>query len=192
MRNEADNKRVALIRSATRLFSERGFHGTPTAMISKEAGVSSGILFHYFSTKEDLINATYYAAKAQMMKAVAIGIDDEPTIEGKVRRMLSNSIRWSLANPQEFMFVEQFSSSPYITRITKEDLAKDKEFFDNLLNESIREGKVREMDDGLLLYMVQGVISAAVKKSLRAGPGQDVDRIIDEVYCLIWGGISAK
>ncbi len=127
-----------------------------------------------------------------MIKAVATGIDDEPTIEGKVRRMLSNSIRWGLANPQEFMFVEQFSSSPYITRITKEELAKDYEFFHYLFDECFREGKVREMDYGLLLYMVQGVIAAAVKKSLREGPGQDVDKIIDEVYRLIWGWISSK
>lgn len=187
-----EDKRVALIRAATKLFSERGFHGTPTAMISKEAGVSSGILFHYFPTKEDLINATYYAAKAQMMKGVTAGIDDEPTIEGKIRRMLSNSIRWSLANPQEFMFVEQFSSSPYITRITKEELAKDNEFFYKLLKGYIREGKIREMDYGLLLYLVQGVIVAAVKKSLREGPDPDVDGIIDEVNRLIWGWISVK
>jgi AcrR family transcriptional regulator len=192
MRNETDNKRAALIHAAMKLFSERGFHGTPTAMISKEAGVSSGILFHYFSTKEDLINATYYDAKARMAKAVAIGIDDEPTAEGKVRRMLSNNIRWSLTNPQEFMFIEQFSSSPYITRITKEELEKDYEFFHYLLDECIREGKVREMNEGLLPYMIRGAITAAVKKFLREGHGQDVDVLIDEVYRLIWDWISAE
>jgi AcrR family transcriptional regulator len=192
MRDETDDKRAALIHAAMKLFPERGFHGTPTAMISKEAGVSAGTLFHYFPTKEDLINATYYAAKAGVVKAMVTGLDDELTTEGKIRRILINNIRWSIENPHEFLFLEQFGCSPYITRITKEEIAKDYEFIRRLVNDCIREGKVRKMNGELLPYMLQGAIAAAVKKSLREGPGQDVDELIDEVYRLIWVWISAE
>ena len=41
------DKKKQLLETATKLFVERGFHATPTSAITKEAGVSAGILFHY-------------------------------------------------------------------------------------------------------------------------------------------------
>ena len=36
---EATDKRDAILKTALALFTERGFYGTPTSMISREAGV---------------------------------------------------------------------------------------------------------------------------------------------------------
>jgi AcrR family transcriptional regulator len=190
MADTAQDKKDAILRASLKLFTERGFHGTPTAMISKEAGVSTGTLFRYFPTKEDLINATYAAAKAQLAKAITIGLEDERTVEGKVRRILGNTIRWSIANPREFLFVEQFSSSPYITQVTEEEVMRSYQFLDEVLDEGVRTGKIRDVKQDLTLFMLYGAISAAVKKSLRYGSDQDVDALIDESFKLVWGGIS--
>ncbi len=35
-------------------FIQKGYHGTSTREISKIAGISSGLMFHYFESKEDL------------------------------------------------------------------------------------------------------------------------------------------
>ncbi|MDD3246000.1 MAG: TetR/AcrR family transcriptional regulator [Methanosarcina sp.] len=56
MKKQVEDKRTAIIETALKLFTERGFHGTSTAQISKEAGVATGTLFNYFPTKEDLVN----------------------------------------------------------------------------------------------------------------------------------------
>lgn len=37
------------------LFSEAGFSGTPISKIAKEAGVSKGLIYNYFETKEDIV-----------------------------------------------------------------------------------------------------------------------------------------
>jgi len=51
MKKQVKDKRTAIIEAALKLFTERGFHGTSTAQISKEAGVATGTLFNYFPTK---------------------------------------------------------------------------------------------------------------------------------------------
>ena len=45
--------------TAPTLFTELGFHGTPTSLIAQEAGVATGTLFHYFKMKEELIENLY-------------------------------------------------------------------------------------------------------------------------------------
>lgn len=46
--------RSQILKTAIRLFARHGFDRTSTAAIADEAGVSQGILFHYFKTKENL------------------------------------------------------------------------------------------------------------------------------------------
>ncbi len=66
----AGNKKDLILQSALKLFSTKGFHGTPTSLISKEAGVATGTLFNYFESKEDLINKLYLECKKSMLEFI--------------------------------------------------------------------------------------------------------------------------
>ncbi|MFQ5530111.1 MAG: TetR/AcrR family transcriptional regulator [Gemmatimonadota bacterium] len=46
-----------ILEAAARLFAERGYHATGVAGILRVAGVKSGSLYHFFSSKEDLLVA---------------------------------------------------------------------------------------------------------------------------------------
>jgi len=48
-------RKIQIIQAALDLFVERGYYGTKTSQISKRAGISEGLLFHYFPTKEILL-----------------------------------------------------------------------------------------------------------------------------------------
>jgi AcrR family transcriptional regulator len=65
MTEKQTDKRQAILDTALLLFTERGFHGTPTSLIAKEAGVATGTLFHYFKTKEELIETLYLDIKKE-------------------------------------------------------------------------------------------------------------------------------
>ena len=93
------DKRQALLRAALLLFTEHGFHGTPTSKIAKEAGVATGTLFNYFKTKEELINQLYLEVKQGLRSRLTEGVAEEQTIRGKVYRMWHNSISWALECP---------------------------------------------------------------------------------------------
>lgn len=51
-RQPHDERRAGLLRGALAEFTERGFHGASTRSIATAAGISSGLLFHYFPSKE--------------------------------------------------------------------------------------------------------------------------------------------
>ncbi|HYN86361.1 MAG TPA: helix-turn-helix domain-containing protein [Pyrinomonadaceae bacterium] len=56
-RMAAEERRQQIVSVAMRLFSERGFRGTTTKEIARDAGVSEAIIFRHFATKEDLYHA---------------------------------------------------------------------------------------------------------------------------------------
>ncbi len=49
-----DRKEMIRI-AATELFAEQGFQATSTAAVAKRAGVSEGVIFYHFSTKEGIL-----------------------------------------------------------------------------------------------------------------------------------------
>jgi len=115
------DKREAILKTALALFTERGFYGTPTAMISKEAGVATGTLFFYFPTKEELIDTLYRQIKAAAAAAIREGVGGEPTVEAKIRRVGENTLSWAIAHPDEFRFMEQFAHSPFVSTTAHEE-----------------------------------------------------------------------
>lgn len=60
-KERAETTRQRILDAALACFSRRGFDRTSTAAIAKAAGVSQGIIFHHFGTKDGLISAVVRA-----------------------------------------------------------------------------------------------------------------------------------
>ena len=43
------------------LFAEQGYHATSISMIAKKAGVSKGLMYNYFSSKEQLLKSIVFS-----------------------------------------------------------------------------------------------------------------------------------
>lgn len=55
------NSRKLILDAAFELFAQKGFHNTSIEQIRKKAGVSKGLIYNYFSTKEDLMKEVVLA-----------------------------------------------------------------------------------------------------------------------------------
>jgi hypothetical protein len=95
-------------------------------------------------------------------------------------------------NPYEFIFIEQFSSSPFITDVTQEQALKNFAFLFEVLNEGIRTRTLKNQDRGLALDMLYYANAAVVRKILQNGDTKDIDEFIDKSFDIVWGGISRK
>ena len=50
-----EQKRTLIKDTAMEMFAEKGFAGTSISSIAKKAGISKGLMYNYFTNKEDLI-----------------------------------------------------------------------------------------------------------------------------------------
>lgn len=147
------NKEEKIYEAALELFTTKGFHGTPTSEIAKTAGVANGTLFHYFKTKEDLVNSLYLHIKNEMVELTIGEIDNIKSIKLKMEYLWSRTIQWALDNPQKIFFVQQYMYSPYITNNTQDEVDKIKEVYINLIQEGIDSGEIKEIPVELIYIM---------------------------------------
>lgn len=54
-KEQREFRKQQIFQTALDLFVQQGYYGTKTSQISRRAGISEGLLFHYFPTKENLL-----------------------------------------------------------------------------------------------------------------------------------------
>lgn len=191
MKKQVEDKKTALLQAALKLFTERGFHGTSTAQISKEAGVATGTLFNYFPTKEDLINGLYLDVKGKLSRIMGEDLQTQNTFHAKLKKIWYNMIEWGINNPDDFLFVGQFCSSPYITSYTREEVAKEYVFLSDLVKEGITNGDIKDYSVELITSMFYQSSRALVNLILDYEP-EDKDKVIEDGFQVVWEGLVKK
>jgi len=61
-----EKSRQVIMKAALELFTHQGFHGTSVSKIAKAAGVSTGLMYNYFSSKVELLLAIVQDGMEQM------------------------------------------------------------------------------------------------------------------------------
>ena len=75
-RESADARRADLIEATAACLAEHGLAGTNVRAICAKAGVSPGLLRHYFGGIDDLVAATYQATSDRMDAIFAGAVED--------------------------------------------------------------------------------------------------------------------
>ncbi len=99
-RESADARRTGLIEATAAVLAEQGLAGTTVRAICAKAGVSPGLLRHYFEGIGDLVAATY-AATSDRMDAIFAGAvegaGDDP--RARLTAYLTASFRPPVTDP---------------------------------------------------------------------------------------------
>lgn len=144
-------KRKKIIEVAIKLFVERGFHGTPTSLIAKEAGIGTGTLFNYFKTKDILINEIFIEIKLEQKESILKDLDGAKTYKMKLKKIWDNLIVWGIKNPEERKFINYFSNSNFISDGTKTELHKNYKFLLDIFREIIEKKGMKNIDELMLI-----------------------------------------
>jgi AcrR family transcriptional regulator len=71
-----DTRRQQIIDAAYRCFARKGFHQTTMREIYAEAGLSPGAIYHYFDSKDDIIEASFIFDHERSLPVLEQAIDD--------------------------------------------------------------------------------------------------------------------
>ncbi|HKR17418.1 transcriptional regulator BetI [Rhizorhapis sp.] len=127
-REAADFRRQAMIDATAACLAEKGVGGTSVRAICLRAGVSSGLLRHYFDGVDALIAETYRATTVRMAQTVAAAVAEAG--EDKRARLIAYvtaNFRSPIADPAVLStwiaFWSLVRSDPEIAAIHKESYA---------------------------------------------------------------------
>jgi AcrR family transcriptional regulator len=71
MTTAAVDKRRVILDAAVRVFANQGFHTCRVSDIADEAGVAYGLVYHYFSSKEEILDTLFLERWDVMLAAIA-------------------------------------------------------------------------------------------------------------------------
>ena len=70
-----------ILDAAVRVFAERGYHTSRVGDIAEEAGIAHGLLYHYFASKEQVLETVFRESWAELLEAFhRIETSDEPPV----------------------------------------------------------------------------------------------------------------
>jgi AcrR family transcriptional regulator len=64
------DKRRVILEAAVRVFARRGYHASRVGDIAEEAGVAHGLLYHYFASKEAVLETIFRETWTELLAAV--------------------------------------------------------------------------------------------------------------------------
>jgi TetR/AcrR family transcriptional regulator, fatty acid metabolism regulator protein len=67
----ASDRRHELVRAAIRVFARKGFHTSRVGDIASEAGVAHGLLYHYFRSKDEVLETIFRETWARLVEQTA-------------------------------------------------------------------------------------------------------------------------
>lgn len=68
-------KRQLILDAALNIFANKGYHAASIATIAKEAGISKGLIYNYFNSKEEILRETLSSATKYMFKQYKFDAD---------------------------------------------------------------------------------------------------------------------
>jgi AcrR family transcriptional regulator len=111
----APDRRVELVRTAYRLFGEKGVDRVPLDEIAAAAGLSKGLVIYYFKTKENLVLATMRWALDATAERVRQAMARAGTPQGKVLAMIDGI--WSGAETNRRFYLLYLDLAGHAARV---------------------------------------------------------------------------
>ena len=185
------DKRTAIIEAALKLFTENGFQETSTNSISKEAGVATGTLFVYFSSKDELINKIYFESKESYSSYAQLNFEETSKFENKLKKVWNQSIEWALQNPLQFKFLLQFSNSPFITKLTKQEISNSFLFLRKIFNEALETNQIIQCDIELIISLYYSHINTTTMYFLNNPEKKNIKALAEKSFSIFSNGLKA-
>lgn len=183
------HKKSKILETTLRLITERGFHDTPMSLVAKEAGVAAGTIYHYFSSKDELINELYSEMKARMGKALLQQGQVAGGVKERFFRFWTNLYQHFIEHPKEFKFLEQYANSPLVDREVRAENSLHYQPILDFMQQGIEAGVLRKMPLLLMANLVYGHIVSTAKLQL-SGDLDITDKLLQLAVQASWDGVS--
>jgi AcrR family transcriptional regulator len=155
----AEDKRRHLLDAAVRVFARKGFHASRVGDIAEEAGVAHGLLYHYFASKDQVLEAVFHENWSVLLARIAsVEETDEPAAD-QLRHIAAIVLRTWLHLPDVVrVVIREFGRSPELAERIGE-LAQPIDAFERVIARGIARGEFKQdIDPRVAATVVYGSI----------------------------------
>jgi len=183
-----------ILRAAITVFARSGYHTSRVADVAKEAGVAYGLVYHYFGSKEDLLETIFRRTWSRMLEAVKeVEEEGAPARDqlAAVARIVLGA--WQADPDLVRVLVREVARSPQLGREVDE-IAHAFAALERIVARGQERGELRaEADPRLAAWILYGaleeILTGWVFGRLPSGP-DDVEHAERTVVALLSDGLA--
>jgi AcrR family transcriptional regulator len=154
-----EDKRRQLLDAAVRVFARKGFHASRVGDIAEEAGVAHGLLYHYFESKDQVLEAVFHENWSVLLARIAsVEETDEPAAD-QLRHIATIVLRTWLHLPDVVtVVIREFGRSPELAERLGE-LTQPIDAIQRVIERGVARGEFRrDVDPRFAAAVVYGSI----------------------------------
>jgi TetR/AcrR family fatty acid metabolism transcriptional regulator len=192
---QADRRRQILA-AAVKVFAEKGFHQARVGDIAEEAGIAYGLVYHYFDSKEELLETIFRTTWTEMLARVEeVETAGVPAAEA-VRQVTALLLRTWRRDPDLVrVLVREVTRNQHVQQEI-EEITSAMESLERIVRRGQESGEFRsELDARLAAVVFYGaleeVLSGWVLGQL-PDRDEDISRAEANVVALLTGGLRAS
>jgi TetR/AcrR family transcriptional regulator, cholesterol catabolism regulator len=188
----ASNKQAEIMAAAIQLFGQKGYHATSMQDIADAVGLQKGSLYHYISSKEDLLVVIIRDAIAQYNARLA----EVRAMDLPVRSKLEMAIRYHLKGIADNLGMltiflrESYALNPEQQKLVNEDSARYNRMFEELFQQGVASGEIRNLDPKLASRTVLGATNWFYRW-YRPDGARNIEELADFFVDVLFNGIAA-
>ncbi len=112
-----EEKRRLILDAAVATFARKGYHASRVGDIAEEAGVAYGLVYHYFASKEDVLESIFRETWTELLDAIrAVEESGQPAAE-QLRQVAAILLRsWRRQPDLVRVLVREVARSPEVQR----------------------------------------------------------------------------
>jgi len=194
-----EEKRRLILSAAVRVFASKGYHASRVDDIAAEAGVAHGLLYHYFASKEELLETIFRETWAELLGAIrAVEESGEPVPE-QLRRVAAILLRSWRRDPNLVrVLVREIARSPHLQRQVHE-IEQAFAAIERIVEHGQADGSFRaDLEPRLARFLFYGaveeILTGWVLEQLDDSDEavEQAERAVAEVFCAGFGAERAQ
>jgi len=169
-----EDRREQIIEAAMRVFAQKGFVRATNKDIAREAGITPGLIYHYFESKEALLEAIIEArSPLPLLRSLSSSMLEQPP--APFLRFLAQQIL-SIVEKEAFVqfihvFLPEVLHNPKVSPIGANSVQQAVQFLEVYISAKIVEGSLRSVDPLLAAnFFVSSLIGFVLRRQVLADP----------------------
>ena len=181
------NRRVEIVRAASRLFAENGYSATTIRDIAKAVDMQSGSPFYHFKTKHDMLRAVVLEGMEIITRSVSAAAAQGGTPREIFDAMLLAHLEQLLAEDGRHFAATLLHESHHLDPAALAELIEQKDAYEALWQKALRElkrGGEIEDDSRVTRLLLMGALNWTVQW-YRPNGGRTVKQIARQISGLL-------
>lgn len=109
------DRREQILAAALRVFADRGYEATRISDIAAEAGVAYGLVYHYFGSRDAILDAVFHETWGGMLAAIAVAEETAGSAPERLELVVKIVLRSWRNNPTVVrLIIREVARSPHL------------------------------------------------------------------------------